>query len=71
MPVRHDAAGKKLEEFRPNRYRKMFYRWKKVYGGLALSYLLMRMNCEAQQNAKLKRLVAALPLDKMMLQDAP
>jgi len=45
-----------------------FYRWKKEYGGM--------LPCEARElkqlrdeNAKLKRLVADLSLDKVMLQD--
>jgi putative transposase len=45
-----------------------FYRWKKVYGGLQPSEVreLKQLRDEV---AKLKRLVADLSLDKVMLQD--
>ena len=45
-----------------------FYRWKKVYGGLHASEVreLKQLRDEV---TKLKRLVADLSLDKVMLQD--
>ena len=45
-----------------------FYRWKKVYGGLQASEVreLKQLRGEV---TKLKRLVADLSLDKVMLQD--
>jgi putative transposase len=45
-----------------------FYRWKKVYGGLEPSQARKLKQLE-EENAKLKRLVADLSLDKIMLQD--
>ena len=44
------------------------YRWKKVYGGLEPSQARKLKQLE-EENAKLKRLVADLSLDKIMLQD--
>ena len=46
-----------------------FYRWKKVYAGLGVSEIRGLKQLE-EENAKLKRLVADLTLDKSMLQDA-
>ena len=45
-----------------------FYRWKKVYGGLQPSEA-RELKQLREENAKLKRLVADLSLDKVMLQD--
>ncbi len=45
-----------------------FYRWKKVYGGLEPSQA-RRLKQLEEENSKLKRLVADLSLDKIMLQD--
>ncbi|CAJ0783785.1 hypothetical protein R8510_05175 [Ralstonia chuxiongensis] len=45
-----------------------FYKWKKKYGGVGPSEL-RRMRQLEEENAKLKRLVADLSLDKAMLQD--
>ena len=45
-----------------------FYNWKKKYGGVGPSEL-RRMRRLEEENAKLKRLVADLSLDKAMLQD--
>ena len=45
-----------------------FYRWKRVYGGLQPSEA-RRLKQLEDENAKLKRLVADLTLDKTMLQD--
>jgi putative transposase len=47
-----------------------FYRWKKVYAGMGVSEI-RRLKQLEEENAKLKRLVADLTLDKSMLQDAP
>lgn len=45
-----------------------FYTWRKKYGGLGPSEL-KRLKQLEEENAKLKRLVADLSLDKAMLQD--
>ena len=45
-----------------------FYIWRKKYGGLGPSEL-RRLRQLEEENAKLKRLVADLSLDKAMLQD--
>lgn len=45
-----------------------FYRWKKKYGGMGTSEL-RKMKMLEEENRKLKRLVADLSLDKIMLQD--
>lgn len=45
-----------------------FYNWRKKYGGLGPSEL-RRLKQLEEENAKLKRLVADLSLDKSMLQD--
>jgi putative transposase len=45
-----------------------FYRWKKVYGGLAPSEA-RELKQLREENTKLKRVVADLTLDKVMLQD--
>lgn len=46
-----------------------FYRWKKVYAGMSVSEI-WRLKQLEEENAKLKRLIADLTLDKTMLQDA-
>ena len=45
-----------------------FYRWKKVYGGLAPSEA-RELKQLRDENTKLRRVVADLTLDKVMLQD--
>ena len=45
-----------------------FYRWKKAYGGMLPSEA-RELKQVRDENAKLKRLVADLSLDKVMLQD--
>jgi putative transposase len=45
-----------------------FYRWKKVYAGMGVSEI-RRLKQLEDENAKLKRVVADLTLDKAMLQD--
>lgn len=45
-----------------------FYRWKQKYGGLLPSEVKKMRQLE-EENARLKRLVADLTLDKQMLQD--
>ena len=45
-----------------------FYRWKKIYGGMAPSEA-RELKELREENIKLKRLVADLSLDKVMLQD--
>ena len=45
-----------------------FYNWRKKYAGLMLSEM-RRLRQLQEENAKLKRIVADLSLDKAMLQD--
>ncbi|QOZ82763.1 transposase [Chromobacterium sp. Rain0013] len=45
-----------------------FYNWKKKYGGLGVSEL-RRLKQQEEENARLKRMVADLSLDKQMLQE--
>ena len=45
-----------------------FYRWKKQYGGLEAAEV-RELKQLREENARLKRLVADLSLDKVMLQD--
>ncbi len=45
-----------------------FYRWKKVYGGMPPREA-RELKQLREENGKLKRLVADLSLDKVMLQD--
>lgn len=45
-----------------------FYRWRKVYGGMDPSGA-RELKELREENVKLKRLVADLSLDKVMLQD--
>ena len=45
-----------------------FYRWKTKYGGMLPSDM-KRLKQLEEENAKLKKLVADLSLDKAMLQD--
>ncbi len=45
-----------------------FYNWKKKYGGLGVSEL-RRLKQLEEANARLKRMVADLSLDKQMLQE--
>ncbi len=45
-----------------------FYRWKKQFAGMGVAEI-RRLKQVEEENAKLKRLVADLTLDKTMLQD--
>ncbi len=45
-----------------------FYRWKKQFAGMGVLEI-RRLKQLEEENAKLKRLVAALSLDKTVLQD--
>jgi putative transposase len=45
-----------------------FYRWKKAYAGMGVAEI-RRLKQLEEENARLKRLVADLTLDKTMLQD--
>ena len=45
-----------------------FYNWKKKYGGLGISEL-RELRMLKDENARLKKMVADLSLDKQMLQD--
>lgn len=68
--LRQAESGTTIEEI----CRKMgvseptFYRWKKVYAGMGVSEI-RRLKQLEDENAKLKRVVAHLTLDKAMLQD--
>ena len=68
--LKQQALGTSVDEI----YRKMgisevtFYNWKKKYSGLVPSEL-RRLKQLEEENAKLKRTVADLSLDKAMLQD--
>ncbi len=46
-----------------------YYKWKSKYGGLEVNEA-RRLKQLEEENAKLKRLVADLTLDKMALKDA-
>ena len=67
--LRQAESGTTIEEI----CRKMgvseptFYRWKKVYAGMGVAEV-RRLKQLEDENAKLKRVVADLPLDKAMLQ---
>jgi putative transposase len=45
-----------------------FYRWKKVYGGMLPSEV-RELKQLREENSRLKKVVADLTLDKVMLQD--
>jgi putative transposase len=68
--LRQAESGTTIEEI----CRKMgvseptFYRWKKVYAGMGVVEI-RRLKQLEDENAKLKRVVADLTLDKAMLQD--
>ena len=68
--LRQAESGTTIEEI----CRKMgvseptFYRWKKVYAGMGIAEI-RRLKQLEDENAKLKRVVADLTLDKAMLQD--
>lgn len=68
--LRQAESGTTIEEI----CRKMgvseptFYRWKKVYAGMGVSEI-RRLKQLEDENAKLKRVVVDLTLDKAMLQD--
>jgi putative transposase len=68
--LRQAESGTTIEEI----CRKMgvseptFYRWKKVYVGMGVAEI-RRLKQLEDENAKLKRVVADLTLDKAMLQD--
>jgi putative transposase len=61
-------AGKSIEEVcgKMGVSQATFYRWKKVYGGLMPSEVRGLKQLE-KENARLRRLVADLSLDKKML----
>jgi len=46
-----------------------FYRWRRGYGGLKIEQA-RRLKVLEQENARLKRAVAELTLDKLILQEA-
>jgi putative transposase len=47
-----------------------YYKWRKLYGGMGKSQLRMLKDME-KENARLKRIVAELELDKLILKDIP
>ncbi len=68
--LRHAESGTAVDEI----CRKLgvseatFYRWKKQFAGMGVVEI-RRLKQLEEENAKLKRLVADLSLDKTMLQD--
>lgn len=46
-----------------------FYRWRREYGGLKIDQV-RRLKAMEQENARLKRAVADLTLDKLILKEA-
>jgi putative transposase len=68
--LRQAETGTKVEEIcrKFGISQATFYNWKKKYGGLGVSELHRLKQLEAE-NARLKKLVADLSLDKEMLQD--
>ena len=46
-----------------------FYRWRREYGGLKIEQA-KRLKALEQENARLRRVVADLTLDKLILQEA-
>jgi putative transposase len=68
--IKQSEQGVKVEEL----CRKMgiseatFYNWKKKYGGLGVTEL-RELRMLKDENARLKKMVADLSLDKEMLQD--
>ncbi len=46
-----------------------YYRWRKEYGGLKLDQAKKRLKELEKENAKLKRVVAELSLEKQILKD--
>ena len=71
MALRHVEAGAPVAEVcrKVQVAESTFFRWKKVYGGLAIAELRRLKQLEAE-NRKLKQLVADLSLDKTILQEA-
>ncbi len=46
-----------------------YYKWRKLYGGMGKSQLRMLKDME-KENARLKRIVAELELDKLILKES-
>ena len=68
--LKENAAGKKATDIirELGISEQTFYRWKSKYGGMLPSDM-KRLRQFEEENAKLKKLVADLSLDKLMLQD--
>lgn len=68
--LRQAQAGTRVEEVcrKFGISQATFYNWKRKYAGLGVSELRRLKQLEAE-NARLKKLVADLSLDKEMLQD--
>ncbi len=68
--LRQAESGTSVEEIcrRMGVSEPTFYRWKKQFAGMGVAEI-RRLKQLEEENAKLKRLVADLTLDKTMLQD--
>ena len=68
--LKHDEAGIPVAEIcrKAGISQATFFNWKKRYGGLMPSEMRRLKELE-DENARLKRIVADLSLDKEMLQD--
>ena len=68
--VKEGEAGRKVADLVRTHgiTEQTYYRWKKVYGGMPPSEA-RELKQLREENGKLKRLVADLSLDKIMLQD--
>ena len=68
--LRQAEEGTKVEEVcrKAGISEAIFYNWRKKYGGLMPSEM-KRLRQLEEENARLKRIVADLSLDKEMLQD--
>src|SRR4051812_33523779 len=66
---RFSQASLPSPSFQPEHSQATYFNWKKKYDGL-LPTEMRRLKQLEDENAKLKRIVADLSLDKEMLQDA-
>ena len=68
--LKEQEAGISIEELvrKHGINRQSFYRWKAKFGGMNVSDVKKMRQLE-EENARLKKLVADLSLDKVMLQD--
>jgi putative transposase len=70
LALRQAESGASVEEIcrKLGVSEQTFYRWKKQFAGMGVVEI-RRLKRLEEENAKLKRLVADLTLDKTMLQD--